>query len=621
MPSIGSVDVLEDSLGVYAAEEVTSPELADAFARRAAPTNLGLTRSAFWIRMDLDPAWFEPQGERWIITIGAHFDDVRAYAASGAAGGELSRLTVVDFPQGTAPVSFELPEHPERSLRLLFRVKSYDTFIVSPRISDAMTHARRQSAEHIGKGIYYGVMIGAIVYNLFLAVWLRERTYALYVVFEGAMSATVAGMDRTLFAALPFLVPTLPYGVVERLMSVSGLTAVLFARDFLDLRGSRGVRRASMATLACGLVLLARPLWFGPAFLHTCVYVFVIFTTLLASAMAIYSWRRGNENAPLFMLAWGTLLFVTMLGSLRNLGAFMPSFDVVESIRIGSAVEAMLLAVALARRMNSMKRAEADARAALAETRLRLSETLRRQVASLHTLVGGVAHEIGNPLNFASGGARDVVERLDRAEEIALRLDPIAANGTGAALRTALGAAKRSAALAARGTERIDGIVRNLRSYVGTGAKPVEGTDLDECIRSTVALLEAHLHTRRVRVVLDLGLATRARCCPSEINQVIMNLVLNASQAMPSGGTIFIRSRDTAEQLRVVVSDTGAGVPAHLRQAIFDPFFTTRAPNEGTGLGLAVSLEIVRRHGGTLELLPPRELSGAEFAISLPRSA
>jgi two-component system NtrC family sensor kinase len=281
----------------------------------------------------------------------------------------------------------------------------------------------------------------------------------------------------------------------------------------------------------------------------------------------------------------------------------------------------MMLAAALARRISAMKRAEADTRAALAEARIGLSQVLERQLASLNTLVGGIAHEIGNPLNFAAGGAKEVLERLQQAETLS---DDIAHQWTASrsgSLCDIIGTARRAAALTARGTERIGGIVKNLRAYVGTGAHTQEVTNVHDCIRSTIALLERHLQSKRVEVELDLRANGSIPSRPGELNQVVMNLVLNACQAMPEGGQIDIVSEEIDGALRIAVRDSGPGVPAELREGIFDPFFTTRAPHEGSGLGLSVSREIVGRHGGTLDLLAPRaDRTGAEFVITLPRS-
>jgi signal transduction histidine kinase len=300
----------------------------------------------------------------------------------------------------------------------------------------------------------------------------------------------------------------------------------------------------------------------------------------------------------------------------------MPKYNFIGFLQLGSAIEAMLLAIALARRVNLLKRTEEIARKELADARLRLSQTLQRQVTSLNTLVGGVAHEIGNPLNFAAGGAKDVLQRIHQADEIASEIAVHPAPTVVSSLRGVLQSAGRSAALAARGTERIESIVKNLRAYVGAGVEPAKVTDLDGCIRSTVALLDAHLLERHVEVRLELSIGTPARCSTSEINQVIMNLLLNAAQAMPDGGVIVIRSEETTDHLRIVITDNGLGVSPAIRHAIFDPFFTTRAPNEGTGLGLAVSAAIARRHGGNLELLPAdKPASGASFALTLPRAS
>jgi two-component system NtrC family sensor kinase len=622
VPLAGRIEILEDRDGTLPLEEVVSPARANDFQKRPGPVNLGVSGSVFWFRLTLDPGDFTKGARASVISLGDYFDEVSAFVGGDDASAEQWRpLPVADFAiNGTAPAAFELPAHVRGAARLLFRGYSADTLVFAPRVEAAVDYVERNDAETLRKGAYYGVLIGAIIYNLFLAIWLRDRTYVLYVIFEAAFCGTVACMDRTLIAVFPAMLPLLQHGLSERFMSLTGMVAVLFARDFLDLQTSPRIRVAAIVTLVCGVVLIAFPDSLGRQLLYAASYFYILYTTSLLAVMVVLSLRRGNANAGLFLTAWGAVLLATMLGAFANLGVLTPAYSVIDSLRLGSAVEALLLAIALARRMNRIKEAEAGARSELAEARLGLSKVLQRQISSLNTLVGGVAHEIGNPLNFATGGARDVIDRIRKADAIAEEISSGSTSQT-ASLRDILAAAGRSAALAARGTERIDNIVKNLRTYVGSGALPLELTDLDDCIRSTVALLEAHLLARKIDVALDLGLRNRVRCCPTEMNQVVMNLMLNASQAMPEGGTITIRTEETAAGVRVVITDTGPGVPPSLRQAIFDPFFTTRGPNEGTGLGLAVSTEIARRHGGSLELLACGESErGAAFALHLPRT-
>jgi signal transduction histidine kinase len=617
------IEMLEDRQGTLSLEEISSGRSDGSFRGRKGPINLGLTQSAYWFRVRLEPQDFAGDDRRWIVTLGANADQLDPFATSDPGGrGEWQRLQIADSAKnGAAAGAYELPRNAAKTAWLLFRAKSLDALIFSPRLSEAAGYVSRNVHLSLRRGVYYGVVGGAIVYNLFLAIWLRDRTYRLYVLFESLICVTTAGMDSTLATVLPAAYSALKYGLTEGLMAMTGIAAVFFARDFLDLRDSRRIAAATKVTVVTGVLLVLFPFWLGRQALYVCVYAFSISTSVLVLVMAIFAWRRGNENAPLFVLAWAMLLSAVVVGSLKNLGLLAPGFSVMDAIRFGSGAEALLLALALVRRMSLMRRAEEDARSQLADARAGLSKVLKRQIASLNTLIGGVAHEIGNPLNFAAGGAKDAALRLETAEALAIDLGRGWNADRYRSLRQALDAAGRSAALAARGTARIDGIIRNLRGYVGTGSKPTELTDLDECIRRTVSLLEARLRARGIEVVLNLGLRARVQCCPAELNQVFTNLVWNAYQAMPEGGQIVIFSEEAAGALRVVVSDTGHGVPASQRQAIFDPFFTTRAPNEGTGLGLAVSLEIIRRHGGKLELLPAREhVGGAAFAITLPRS-
>ncbi|MET0591695.1 MAG: 7TM diverse intracellular signaling domain-containing protein [Polyangiaceae bacterium] len=614
------IEIFEDPSASLTLDEVTAPKNTSAFRPRPGPLNLGVTQSASWIRIDLHPDDFARETRSWVISVAPQFIGVTVYARRG--GLPWRELVLADFARKyTSPLAFDIEQHREGETHLLFRVQGEETLFFVPRLQTGDEHVEEHAAVTLRKGVYYGVLGGAIVYNLFLAFWLRDRAYLLYVLFEAAYCASVASIDRTLVGLFPSYRWAVERGFTERFMCVAAVLAVLFSRDFLDLRTHPRVQRWALFTTAIGAVLVVLPHGVAPYFGYGARYAFIIYVCLSIIASSVFSLRRGNANAFLFLVAWGLVFLAATLGSLTYLGFLMPTYSVIGSLQVGSAVEAMLLAFALARRMNLIKRAEEIARLELADARLRLSQTLQRQVTSLNTLVGGVAHEIGNPLNFATGGAKDVVRRIHQADELASEIVTQSAPAAASSLRDVLQSAGRSAALAARGTERIESIVRNLRSYVGAGAGPAEPTDLDGCIRSTVGLLDGHLRTRNVDVRLELGIQTRARCAASEINQVIMNLLLNASHAMSDGGIIVIRSDETADHLRIVVTDNGPGVPPAIRRSIFDPFFTTRAPNEGTGLGLAVSAEIARRHGGNLELLPSDEggTSGAAFALTLPR--
>jgi signal transduction histidine kinase len=618
---LDTLEVAEDPTGRLSLQDISSPERAGLFQHRPGLLNLGLSQSTFWIRLKLDAGQVSGMKGRRVVSIGAFLLEVDAYVASDAINsGAWERVEPVEALQRSiGPMAFELPALREGSIAILFRVRSGDALLISPQLMSVTSYVHGRTAVSLRKGAYYGLMIGVIGYNLFLAVWLRDRAYFLYVLFETAFCVTMSALDRTLGVIWPLILPVLHDGLTLKLMTATTTASVVFSREFLDLRGERRFARASMATVCVGVSLILLGSLFGRRYFFALTNVLLICNAFLIVLMTVEAWRRGNRNALLFTVAWSPLTFVVLVGALMNLGLMMPSFDTIDAIRVGSGAEALLFAAALAHRMSSMRRAEADARAALNETRARLSETFQRQVASLNTLVGGVAHEIGNPLNFAAGGAKDVLHRLGLAKGLATEPVENWNAERAASLCNILGAAERSAGLAARGTERIDSIVQNLRTYSGTGSQSPEPTDIDECIRSTVSLLDNHLKAKTVNVVLDLGVTSPVQLRRGEMNQVIMNLVLNAFQAIVDSGTVVITSEQKQDEIRIVIADSGPGIPTSRRKAVFDPFFTTRAPNQGTGLGLSVSQEIVRRHGGTLELLPAREGQGAEFAISLPR--
>jgi signal transduction histidine kinase len=165
-------------------------------------------------------------------------------------------------------------------------------------------------------------------------------------------------------------------------------------------------------------------------------------------------------------------------------------------------------------------------------------------------------------------------------------------------------------------------IVQNLRSFSHVSGESVP-TDLHAGLDETLMLLGPRLRQAKVEVVRRFGEIGEVTCRAGEINQVFMNLLVNAIQAFEGAPedpprAIVIETRIEGDMAVVSVADNGPGVPETLSRRIFDPFFTTKPRGQGTGLGLSISSDIARRHGGSLALAPPPDGRGACLVCRLP---
>ncbi|MEM9695913.1 MAG: ATP-binding protein, partial [Myxococcota bacterium] len=169
-----------------------------------------------------------------------------------------------------------------------------------------------------------------------------------------------------------------------------------------------------------------------------------------------------------------------------------------------------------------------------------------------------------------------------------------------------------------RASSRSVAIVGNLKNFARAPQEAVPA-DLHEGLDETLALLAGTIRHKSIHIVQDRAELAPVRCRAGEINQVFMNLLTNAVQAVSEEGTIRITTRMAPDNKVVLCfEDDGPGVPPAIAARIFDPFFTTKNRGEGTGLGLSISSEIMRRHGGRLALGKARDLGGAAFEVELP---
>jgi PAS domain S-box-containing protein len=275
------------------------------------------------------------------------------------------------------------------------------------------------------------------------------------------------------------------------------------------------------------------------------------------------------------------------------------------------------------------------------ESQLVQSQNLK----SIGQLAAGIAHEMNTPLQYVGDNVRflrdsfqELLEAMRKVEEHLGGIEEGSAESAAAGIREALAEADleyltEEVPLAIdqslEGTERVTQIVRAMRQFTHPGTKAKQLVDLNQALQSTITVARNEWrYVAELETDFTEGL-TAVPCMPGEFNQVILNLIINASHAIADvvgdgaerKGTITVSTAQVDEFAEVRISDTGTGIPEEAQNHIFDPFFTTKDVGKGTGQGLAISRSvIVDKHGGTLDFeTAPGQ--GTTFIIRLPLQA
>ena len=356
----------------------------------------------------------------------------------------------------------------------------------------------------------------------------------------------------------------------------------------------------------------------------------IVSATVFALAILIGFWLSRNISLPVLALREAA----RKVGE-GDLGQQVTKITGDEIGELTKAFNKMVADLKLARQEIS------QANANLAATNATLSKTVEdlkaaqdqliqaEKMASLGQLTAGIAHEINNPINFVSANIQPLkddmadIMKLSRLYDEVIRekklekeFQSVDSFRTATNIDLTITEINNLLKGMEEGAMRTAEIVKGLRNFSRLDQNEFRKANLNESIESTLLLLHS-TYKNRIEIERDYGSIPEVDCFPGQINQVLMNILSNAVQAIPEKGLITIKTKQIDTAVQVSIKDSGSGMDEQIRKKIFDPFFTTKEIGKGTGLGLSISYGIIQKHSGDISVFSAPG-KGTEFIITIP---
>lgn len=563
----------------------------------------------------------------------------------------------------------------------LIKVESGDQMQIPIQIFSETEYLKKQTNDSTFFGVYAGIILVMLLYNIFVFVSTRDLSYLYYVIYIAIVGLT---QSNYLGFSFPLLYPSFNWlglnGTYFYGASV-GIAAIFFMRSYINTRlhAPKMDRVLNVFTLIyfISVVLVFFDLRnLSYQIIQVNAGTLAVYMLWLAGKLA----RSGNRAAKFFIIAWSMFLISVGVFLAKDFGVLPYNEFTYKAMVYGSAIEVILLSFALADRINQLKKEKETEQAARIEAieenerivtqqnvileakveeRTKELETSNHELqntlgelqstqsqlveaekmASLGQMTAGIAHELNNPINFVSSNIsplardiKDVMEVLDKYES----LDPDKDNFKSewestkelkeeVELDYVKGEIQQLLEGIQEGANRTAEIVKGLRVFSRLDEDALKKADLNECLESTLVILKSSINNQvQVRRKLSSDLP-EINCYPGKLNQVFMNIITNGAQATMDlknkKDERFVEVETTHDENHVFVriADNGVGMPESVKAKIFDPFFTTKDVGEGTGLGLSIVLGIINDHNGKIEV-NTQEGEGTEFLLTLPRT-
>ncbi|MEO8116673.1 MAG: 7TM diverse intracellular signaling domain-containing protein [Bacteroidota bacterium] len=643
----------------------------------------GVSDSIIWARFTLQNNTKEPTLTAWMQY--TNITNIHLYTITDGAMQLLTDSERAVFPKNeniTAPIKFNLELSPGETKTYYVRIDAKHPVVLAFFIGSNIAINTAINRLSFILGAYLGILLSVIFYNLFLFISIKDRNYFLYILYIfllGLAQYTLAGFA---YKYLWFNSPGFNSYAVPVTTSLAAIFGIIFAMHLMRTREFTPITHK----IYLGFIFLySIAIIFSLADMNDISYFIININSLLAGFTSIfasiYIARKGYRPAFFFFISWISFCIGLVIFSLRNLG-LVPSNDFTTYVLyLGSAIETILLSVALADRINTMQKEKELSQNYVLQVSLEKEMLIKEQnilleqkvhertgeleksnhqlgeaifdlkstqsqlvesakMASLGQLTAGVAHEINNPINFVKANIKPLKMDLDdifsiinkyealhetSAENIQELLQTIHEESLNMDLEFLKNEINQLISGINDGAERTAEIVRSLRTFSRLDESELKSVHIYEGIDSTLLLLSSSV-PGYIHIIKDYQAIGDVECYPGKLNQVFMNVLNNALQAIifkvekNKHEYITISTKDIDNSIRISIKDTGLGITPEVRSKIFDPFFTTKDVGAGNGLGLSIVFKIIEMHKGKIEIESGGLNNGADFIITLPHT-
>ncbi len=640
--------------------------------------NNGIEKATFWIKLTanadytfLNNVVFIDQSRLSLAEMYIHYPDgtITEILPHNAFPYASNKLT-----QGKI---FKLPDALLKGSNIFLRLKSNETFLAPIRIYEDAKLLETFSLRGIIFGFYTGIMAIMFIYNLFLFIIIRDKSYLyyiFYILFTWLTQISIQGYSSRFFWDESSWINS--YSVVL-FASITLVFTSLFTLSFLNTKVfSKTWHKLIKLFFYLTLVNLGILFVFGIYTAFVVMQILTITGTILAlSAANFVYFKKHFKPAGYYLVAWSVLLIGAILFIMKDYEVIPYNDFTIYLIQIASAIEVMLLSFALADKINFFKKENEVAQAQALNASLENEKLIREQnvvleksvkertlelqntnstlnvaltnlkdtqsqlvdaekMAALGQLTAGIAHEINNPINFVTSNIKPLeldindlkeiitkYENLDFNKDLKEQIEDIEAFKSQIDLNFVNNEITTLLSGISEGAKRTAEIIRSLRNFSRVDETDMKPIDLNEGLQSTLVLVKNNMPDN-LTVVRELGNLPKVECQPGKINQVFMNLVSNAIQAIKSKENqreeefLIIKTWYEEQQVKISIKDSGTGMTEEVKHRIFEPFFTTKDIGEGTGLGLSIVFSIIENHKGHIDVISKIN-EGTEFIITL----